>query len=205
VQHTLVVLVEDKPGVLNRVASLFRRRAFNIESLTVGHTETAGISRMTIVVVDGEQVSVERLTSYLYKLVNVIQVEDLTGKPMVSRDLALIKISTESSNRPEIIQMADVFRARVVDMTATPLMIEVTGDEQKVDGLVEVLQPLGIIEMVRTGARPSFSTLFPMQRKKPCGRPSNLGSGRVPRCTSRTASQLSIATRPASFRPKMLT
>ena len=94
-QHTLVVLVEDKPGVLNRVASLFRRRAFNIESLTVGHTETAGISRMTIVV-DGEQVSVERLTSYLYKLVNVIQVEDLTGKPMVSRDLALIKISTES-------------------------------------------------------------------------------------------------------------
>lgn len=150
-QHTLVVLVEDKPGVLNRVASLFRRRAFNIESLTVGHTETAGISRMTIVV-DGEQVSVERLTSYLYKLVNVIQVEDLTGKPMVSRDLALIKISTESSNRPEIIQMADVFRARVVDMTATSLMIEVTGDEQKVDGLVEVLQPLGIIEMVRTGA-----------------------------------------------------
>ncbi len=150
-QHTLVVLVEDKPGVLNRVASLFRRRAFNIESLTVGHTETAGISRMTIVV-DGDQVSVERLTSYLYKLVNVIQVEDLTGKPMVSRDLALIKISTESQNRPEIIQMADVFRARVVDMTATSLMIEVTGDEQKVDGLVEVLQPLGIIEMVRTGA-----------------------------------------------------
>jgi len=151
VQHTLVVLVEDKPGVLNRVASLFRRRAFNIESLTVGHTETAGISRMTIVV-DGDQVSAERLTSYLYKLVNVIQVEDLTGKPMVSRDLALIKISTESQNRPEIIQMADVFRARVVDMTATSLMIEVTGDEQKVDGLVEVLQPLGIIEMVRTGA-----------------------------------------------------
>ncbi len=150
-QHTLVLLVEDKPGVLNRVASLFRRRAFNIESLTVGHTETAGISRMTIVV-DGEQVSVERLTSYLSKLVNVIQVEDLTGKPMVSRDLALIKISTESSNRPEIIQMADVFRARVVDMTAMSLMIEVTGDEQKVDGLVEVLQPLGIIEMVRTGA-----------------------------------------------------
>jgi acetolactate synthase-1/3 small subunit len=151
VQHTLVVLVEDKPGVLNRVASLFRRRAFNIESLTVGHTETPGISRMTIVV-DGEEVSVERLTSYLYKLVNVIQVDDLTGKPMVSRDLAMIKVSTNPKNRAEIFQTADVFRARVVDVTATSLIIEVTGDEQKIDGLVEVLKPLGIIEMVRTGA-----------------------------------------------------
>ncbi len=150
-QHTLVVLVEDKPGVLNRVASLFRRRAFNIESLTVGHTETPGISRMTIVV-DGEEVSVERLTSYLYKLVNVIQVDDLTGKPMVSRDLAMIKVSTNPKNRAEIFQTADVFRARVVDVTATSLIIEVTGDEQKIDGLVEVLKPLGIIEMVRTGA-----------------------------------------------------
>jgi acetolactate synthase-1/3 small subunit len=151
VQHTLVVLVEDKPGVLNRVASLFRRRAFNIESLTVGHTETEGISRMTIVV-DGDQVSVERLTSYLYKLVNVIQVDDLTGKPIISRDLAMIKVSTNSENRAEIIQTADVFRARVVDVTASSLVIEVTGDEHKINGLVEVLKPLGIIEMVRTGA-----------------------------------------------------
>jgi acetolactate synthase-1/3 small subunit len=150
-QHTLVVLVEDKPGVLNRVASLFRRRAFNIESLTVGHTESDGISRMTIVV-DGDQVSVERLTSYLYKLVNVIQVDDLSGKPMVSRDLAMIKVSTDAKNRSEIIQMVDVFRARVVDVTANSLIVEVTGDEQKVNGLVEVLKPLGIIEMVRTGA-----------------------------------------------------
>jgi len=150
-QHTLVVLVEDKPGVLNRVASLFRRRAFNIESLTVGHTETEGISRMTIVV-DGDQVSVERLTSYLHKLVNVIQVEDLTGKPMVSRDLAMIKVRTDSKSRAEIIQTADVFRARVVDVTASSLTIEATGDEEKVDGLVEVLKSLGIIEMVRTGA-----------------------------------------------------
>lgn len=150
-QHTLVVLVEDKPGVLNRVASLFRRRAFNIESLTVGHTETPGMSRMTIVV-DGEQVSVERLISYLYKLVNVLQVEDLTGKPMVSRDLAMIKVSTTSENRAEIFQVADVFRARVVDVTASSLTIEVTGDEEKIDGLVEVLKPIGIIEMVRTGA-----------------------------------------------------
>ncbi len=150
-QHTLVVLVEDKPGVLDRVASLFRRRAFNIESLTVGHTETDGISRMTIVV-DGEQVSVERLTSYLYKLVNVIQVEDLTAKPMVSRDLAMIKVGANAKNRAEIMQTVAVFRARVVDVTPHSLVIEVTGDEQKVDGLVDVLKPLGIIEMVRTGA-----------------------------------------------------
>lgn len=150
-QHTLIVLAEDKPGVLDRVASLFRRRAFNIESLTVGHTETLGISRMTIVV-DGDQVSVERLTSYLYKLVNVIQVEDLTGKPMVSRDLAMIKVSANAMNRAEIMQTVAVFRARVVDVTPHSLIIEVTGDEQKVDGLVEVLKPFGISEMVRTGA-----------------------------------------------------
>jgi len=151
VQHTLVVLVEDKPGVLDRVASLFRRRAFNIESLTVGHTEAGGISRMTIVV-DGDQVSVERLTSYLYKLVNVIQVDDLTVQPMVSRDLALIKVAANPENRSEIMQTVAVFRARVVDVTPHSLIIEVTGDEQKVDGLVDVLKPLGIIEMVRTGA-----------------------------------------------------
>jgi acetolactate synthase-1/3 small subunit len=150
-QHTLVVLVEDKPGVLNRVASLFRRRAFNIESLTVGHTETEGISRMTIMV-DGDQVSVERLTAYLYKLVNVIQVDDLTDKPMVSRDLAMIKVRVDSRNRAEIMQLVDVFRARVVDVAPGSFVIEVTGDEQKIDGLVEVLKPLGIIEMVRTGA-----------------------------------------------------
>jgi acetolactate synthase-1/3 small subunit len=148
--HTLVILVEDKPGVLNRVASLFRRRSFNIESLTVGHTDSPGISRMTLVV-DGDQVSVERLTFYLYKLVNVIQVEDLTGRPMVSRDLAMIKVSTTNERRAEIIQMVDVFRARVVDVTANALIIEVTGDEGKIDGLVDVLKPLGIIEMVRTG------------------------------------------------------
>jgi acetolactate synthase-1/3 small subunit len=151
VLHTLVVLVEDKPGVLNRVASLFRRRAFNIDSLTVGHTETEGISRMTIVV-DGDQVSVQRLTAYLYKLVNVIQVDDLTGKPMVSRDLAMIKVRTTSANRAEIMQIVEVFRARVVDVTSHSLTAEVTGDEEKLDGLVEMLRPLGIIEMVRTGA-----------------------------------------------------
>jgi acetolactate synthase I/III small subunit len=149
-QHTLVILVEDKPGVLNRVASLFRRRNFNIESLTVGHTDNPGISRMTLVV-DGDQVSVERLRFYLYKLVNVIQVEDLTDKPMVVRDLAMIKVGTTTDKRAEILHMVDIFRARVVDVTANALIIEVTGDEDKVNGLVDVLKPLGIIEMVRTG------------------------------------------------------
>lgn len=149
--HTLVVLVENRPGVLTRVASLFRRRAFNIESLTVGHTETRAISRMTIVV-DGDQVSVQRLTAYLHNLVNVIQVDDLTGKAMVSRDLAMIKVRTTSGTRSEILQIVEVFRARVVDVTSDSLIVEVTGDEEKLDGLVEMLRPLGIVEMVRTGA-----------------------------------------------------
>jgi len=148
--HTIVILVEDKPGVLNRVASLFRRRAFNIESLTVGHTEIAGTSRMTIVV-DSDQVDTDRMITNLYKLVNVIQVEDLTQKPMVSRDLAMIKVHTSAENRSEIIQLVEVFRARVVDVTNSSLIVEITGDEDKINGFVDLLRPLGIIEMVRTG------------------------------------------------------
>jgi acetolactate synthase I/III small subunit len=149
-QHTLIALVEDKPGVLNRVASLFRRRAFNIESLTVGHTDQPGISRMTIVI-DSDQVSIERATSYLYKLVNVIQVEDLTTRPTVTRDLAMIKVSVTPTNRTEIIQLVDVFRARIVDVANEAMIVEITGDEEKIEGFVEVLRPYGIIEMVRTG------------------------------------------------------
>ena len=149
--HTLVVLVDDKPGVLNRVASLFRRRAYNIESLTVGHTDMSGLSRMTITV-EGDTQHIERLTWYLYRLVNVIQVEDLSEKKMVSRDLALIKVNTASEKRAEIFQMVEVFRARVVDVTPSSIIVEITGDGEKIDGFVEVLKPLGIIEMVRTGA-----------------------------------------------------
>jgi len=149
-QHTLVALVEDKPGVLNRVSSLFRRRTFNIESLTVGHTEQHGISRMTIVV-DSDETSVERLTAHLYKLVNIIQIEDLTRRPSVTRDLAMIKVNATPENRTHIMQTVDVFRARIVDVTNNSFIIEVTGDEEKIDGFVEVLRPIGIIEMVRTG------------------------------------------------------
>ena len=149
-QHTLVALVEDRPGVLNRVASLFRRRAFNIESLTVGHTERPGVSRMTIVV-DSSQTEAERVVAYLYKLVNVIQVEDLDTVAAVRRDLAMVKVNTCAENRAEVMQLIDVFRARIVDVTNSSLIIEITGDEDKINGFVELLRPLGIIEMVRTG------------------------------------------------------
>jgi acetolactate synthase-1/3 small subunit len=148
--HTLVVLVEDKPGVLNRVASLFRRRAYNIDSLTVGRTEQPGISRMTIVV-ECDENNIERLVSYLYRLVNVVQVCDLTSTPNVTRDLAMIKVTTAPENRTHIMQIVDVFRARIVDITNSSFIIEITGDEEKIEGFVDVLRPLGITEMVRTG------------------------------------------------------
>jgi acetolactate synthase-1/3 small subunit len=149
--RTLIALVEDKPGVLTRVASMFRRRAFNIESLTVGHTEQPGVSRMTIVV-DDSRSGAEKIVQHLYRLVNVIQVDDITESPAVSRDLALIKVQTPSGQvRSEILQIVETFRARVVDVALGSLMVEVTGAEDKIDGLAEVLRPFGIIEMVRTG------------------------------------------------------
>ena len=148
--RTLISLVEDKPGVLNRVASLFRRRAFNIESLTVGHTEHPGVSRMTIVV-DSKRTDVRKVAQNLNKLVNVIHVEDVTDRPTVIRDLALIRVRANSRTRSEVMQLVDTFRARVVDVGLESLMVEVTGTEQKVEGLVEVLRPFGILEMVRTG------------------------------------------------------
>lgn len=149
-RQTIVALVENKPGVLNRVASLFRRRVFNIESLAVGHTEREGISRMTIVM-ECDDVSAERVVAYLYKLVNVIQVENLANNPMVGRDLAMIKVSVTPENRTEILQLVDVFRARIVDVANDSLIIEITGTEDKIDSFADVLRPFGIIEMGRTG------------------------------------------------------
>jgi acetolactate synthase-1/3 small subunit len=148
--HTFVAYVEDKPGVLNRVASLFRRRGFNIESLTVGHTEQPGVSRMTIVV-DTDEFGARRLEANLYKLVNVLRVEAVTDLPSVVRDLALIKVQADATTRPQVMQLVDVFRARVVDVANDSLIIEITGTEDKIEGLVDVLRPFGIIEMVRTG------------------------------------------------------
>ncbi len=148
--HTLAVLVENKPGVLNRVASLFRRRQFNIESLTVGHTDQPDISRMTIVT-DCTDIEIERLTAYLYKLVNVLQVNDLTHVPNVARDLAMIKVNASIENRTHIMQIVDVFRARIVDVTSSSFIIEITGDEEKIESFIENLRPFGILELGRTG------------------------------------------------------
>ena len=149
-KHTLVALVEDKPGVLNRVASLFRRRAFNIESLTVGHTEQPHISRMTIVV-DASQTSAHIVEANLAKLINVIDVQDVTQMDTITRDLALVKVRADPAARAEIAQLAEIFRAKIVDVAPDSVVVEATGDEDKIDGLVELLRPKGIVEMVRTG------------------------------------------------------
>lgn len=149
-QLTLIALVENKPGVLNRVASLFRRRNFNIESLNVGRTEKPDISRMTIVMENGN-VDARKVEANLYKLVNVIDVQDVTNQPAVTRDLALIKVSAKSEQRAEIANLASIFRARIVDVAPDSVIVEITGTEDKIEGLVELLRPLGILEMVRTG------------------------------------------------------
>jgi acetolactate synthase-1/3 small subunit len=149
-QSTLIALVENKPGVLNRVASLFRRRNFNIESLNVGHTERPEYSRMTIVV-DGEYLDARKVEANLYKLVNVIDVQDVTNQPTVTRDLALVKVRATPDQRSEVLNLANIFRGRVVDVAADSVIVEITGTEDKVEGLVELLRPMGILEMVRTG------------------------------------------------------
>lgn len=149
-RRTFVVYVEDKPGVLNRVASLFRRRAFNIDSLSVGQTDQPGVSRMTIVM-EGDDGTARRVEANLYKLVNVLRVEDVSRRPSVLRDLALIKVRAGVAERAQVLQIAEVFRARVVDVAPEALILEITGTEDKIDGLLDVLRPFGIIEMARTG------------------------------------------------------
>ena len=149
-KHILVALVEDKPGVLTRVASLFRRRGFNIQSLAVGHSEQPGLSRMTIVV-DGDSTVVEQVRKQLDRLINVIRVSDITEEDTVARELSLIKVKATTSTRNEIIQIVDVFRANVVDVASDSLTVEVTGDENKVNSLFELLRSFGIKELARTG------------------------------------------------------
>ena len=149
-KHTLVALVEDKPGVLNRVASLFRRRAFNIQSLAVGHSEQPGLSRMTVVV-SGDSAVVEQVRKQLDKLINVIKVTDITEGDIVARELALIKVNATAATRSEIIQIVDIFRANIVDVASDSLTVEVTGDEDKVKSLFELLRSFGIKEVTRTG------------------------------------------------------
>jgi len=148
--RTFVVLVEDKPGVLDRVASLFRRRGYNIESLAVGHTDKPGISHITVVMNADDRVA-RLVEANLYKLVNVLDVQDVSNAPSVTRDLALIKVRAGHDRRAEVMQVAEVFRARVVDVSPEALIFEITGTEEKIESLVDVLRPFGILGLARTG------------------------------------------------------
>ena len=151
VNRTLIATVTDCPGVLNRVASLFRRRAYNIESLTVSHTEKEGVSRMTIVV-DSRRTDAGKVAQNLEKLIDVIRVEDITDTPAILHDLALIKVRiSDPFARSEILRIADAFQARLVDMCPSTAMVELAGSETKIDTVVEALRSHGILEMVRTG------------------------------------------------------
>jgi acetolactate synthase-1/3 small subunit len=149
-QHTLIAHMENKPGVLNRVSGLFRRRNYNIEALSVGHSETPGISRMTIVV-NGDNRIVEQVVKQLCKLVNVTEVADVSEQPSVIRELALIKVNARPGTRMEIIELVKVFHGRIVDVGSEALTVEVTGPEERVNSLVRLLQPFGIKELARTG------------------------------------------------------
>lgn len=150
-KHTLIAYVEDVPGVLNRVASLFRRRNFNIDSLTVGRTEQPGVSRLTVVV-DATEAGARIVEANLYKLVNVLRVDDLTHKPALMRELGLVKVKVTPQTRSEVLQLVEVFRARVVDVDDMTVVIEVTGTPEKIGKFELVLKPYGIVEIVRTGA-----------------------------------------------------
>ena len=149
-KHTLVAHVSDKPGVLNRIASLFRRRNFNIDSIAVGSSELANVSRVTIVV-NGDATMVEQVRKQLVKVIDVVKVVDITNEDKVCRELSLIKVKANSLTRSEIIQIADIFRANIVDVAADSMMIEVTGDEDKIDSLYNLLRGFGIKEVSRTG------------------------------------------------------
>lgn len=149
--HILVVMVEDHPGVLNRVVSLLRRRSFNIDSITVGHSEQPDVSRMTIVV-NGNDSDVEQASKQLYKLLEVLKITDVTDLPVVSHEMALIKVAAKSQHRQEILLIAQMFNARVVDASPNTLLLEMTGPEEQVNSLLTMLKGFGIRELVRTGS-----------------------------------------------------
>ena len=149
-KHTLSVLVEDEAGVLTRIAGLFARRGFNIESLAVGQAEQSGISRITMVV-PGDDAIIEQLTKQLYKLINVLKVQDITEIPCVERELMLVKVNATAAMRSEIIEIANIFRARVVDVGDDSLTVEVVGDPGKMVAIIQMLSKYGIREMARTG------------------------------------------------------
>jgi acetolactate synthase I/III small subunit len=150
-KHTVSVLVNNQPGVLQRVSGLFGRRGFNIESITVGESEELGLSRM-VIVTTGDDNTLEQISKQLYKLIDVIKVIDLSSNPMVARELALIKVNAEPTMRPEILGIVETFRAAVVDIGPNSLIVQVVGDSDKIDAMVELLRPYGIRELSRTGA-----------------------------------------------------
>ncbi len=149
-QHTLAVLVKNRPGVLARIAGLYSRRGFNIESLTVGRTEDPRVSRITMVV-EADEMTLEQITKQLHKLIDVLKISDITHEDMVERELALIKVNADKNNRSDILQIVGIFRAQIVDVGEKSVIIEVTGSTHKIDAMVNLLAPAGIRELVRTG------------------------------------------------------
>ncbi len=149
-QHTITVLVDNKPGVLSRVSGLFSRRGYNIESLAVSITENPDLSRMTLVV-NGDEQEVEQITKQLHKLIDVSKVQDYLNTPIIARELALIKINASVENRTALLQLVEVFRGRVVDMSEKTFVIELTGGNDKIDAFEKLLEPYGVRELVRTG------------------------------------------------------
>ena len=149
-RHTIAITVENKFGVLSRVAGLFSGRGFNIESLAVGPTDDPSISRITLVV-DAESHSIEQVVKQLYKLINVLKIQELDPENIVERELVLFKVKTDNSTRAEILEIANIFRANIVDVAKKSLVIEITGTSKKVRGLEELLKPYGIQELIRTG------------------------------------------------------
>jgi acetolactate synthase I/III small subunit len=149
-KHTISILVNNQPGVLQRVSGLFGRRGFNIESITVGESEELGLSRM-VIVTTGDNTTLEQISKQLYKLIDVIKVIDLSSNPMVAREVALIKVNAEPGVRPEILGVVETFRAGVVDIGPNSLIVQVVGDSDKIDAMVELLIPYGIRELSRTG------------------------------------------------------
>ncbi len=150
VDRTFIVHVEDRPGVLNRVISLFRRRAYNIESLTVARTERPAVSRITLVV-EADDATARLLEANLYKLINVLYVEDVTHRGPLALELALVKVRADAEVRSRVLQLCEAFRARPIDVTPTSVTIELTDTSDRVDALIEVLRPHGLVELVRTG------------------------------------------------------
>jgi acetolactate synthase-1/3 small subunit len=150
VKHTLSVLVENKPGVLTRVAGLFARRGFNIESLAVGESEDPRLSRITITI-DGEEHPIDQVMKQLHKLINVVKIRDLDPQSMVACELMLIKVNAEGVKRSEVLQIAEIFNTKIVDVEKRSLTLQATGENDKLEALYELLKPIGILEVVRTG------------------------------------------------------